>query len=459
MSSLLDRRQVLTGAGGALIGLVIGNDGTRAAAPIRIQIPDLAFARALENLLTVWTSTNSTAQLTLALVPPEPASASLLNDARMQLNQFAGALVPVWTIPDLVRDDFIVPVSPPPIALPRSVAHLRSFGGEWVTSDFDHSCDLLYWRTDLLARSGFAPAESWDALVEQAVFLMKDIGGGIALPQTHAQQVVDHFVSMAASFVVPDVGEEPFWFDPETMTPAIVSERHQQALEQWRALARTTPTELRAGSTGDLWEAFLAGRTGYLIASTDFLSYAIERGVDTTMIGIGELPGVIGNDSTIRRVGNTTGAAWGGVIMRAAGDVANQAVRAFFEWLAAPETQAALWSDPSTGITPASGDQTNLDRLREADWAARTAADWLAAIDNTVSNAVQLPPLRIAETRRYLQALENHIVPFLVSSGDDPATEALTEAANDWDAIDIAIGIATQQELYARSLMPVPDSN
>jgi hypothetical protein len=48
-------------------------------------------------------------------------------------------------------------------------------------------------------------------------------------------------------------------------------------------------------------------------------------------------------------------------------------------------------------------------------------------------------------------------VPFLVD-GEGTAEEALGTTIEDWTQINEAIGVETQRDLYARSLMPAPVS-
>lgn len=457
-SVLFDRRQFLTGAGLASIGSAFTTT-THAEAPspplpVRIQTPDLAFAEPLRQLLGQW-SRDHESNLKLSIVPAEPASDSLLNDARTGQARFSGAIVPGWLLSDLVRDGFIVPATPPPTPLPSAIAQLRSFGGAWVATDFDHDCDLLYYRPDLLAEQGLSPAQTWDELLNQSIELFDRIGGGTALPQTHAQQVVDHFASMAAVFVMSDSTQDRFWFDPETMQPAIDSDSHIQALDRWRALARTTPLPLRSGSTGELWQSLLDGTTAYLLAPASFFPYAVDRGAVGETIGVSELPGLRANDGTIARVGNATGPNWGGVVLSRAGEKSRTEIRSFLLEISKPASQTALWSDPSTGMAPAVSGSAELVFREEAGWPEHTTSSWLDAIRRTLNNPTQLPPLRIAETRRYLQALEDRIVPFLASENSS-AADTLSEAAKSWDEIDRAIGIEIQQRLFEQSLIPAP---
>lgn len=461
MSPALHRRHFLARAGAAGVGLAFAGATGRGAAqpspsPIRIQTPDLAFADPLRQILASWATVSDTSSLVLSIVPAEPATDSLLRDARSASAQFAAAFVPVWSISDLVRDGFIAPVSPPPQPVWPALAQLRSFGGEWVASDLDHDCDLLYYRVDLLERYGLPVAQTWEELQEQATLLSELMTGGIALPRSHAQQVVDHFTSMSAAFVIPGSDPGHFWFDPDTMQPSIASTPHVHALDVWRDLARTTPDTLRTGSTAALWEAFIGGSVAYLIASADFLPYAIERRVESDAIGVAQLPGNRSAGDTVQHVGNTTGASWGGVLMRAAGEQALSEVQAFFDHLALPNTQATLTADRSSGITAPPADSSQLDRFSATGWPAQSTSAWIDAINHTLTNPMQLPPLRVAETRRYLQALEAHIVPFLQSDHGD-AAETLAAAANDWQQINAAIGVDTQRSLYEQSLMPPPE--
>lgn len=422
-------------------------------APTRIQTPDLAFAEALQRALAAWSSENDAGGLILSIVPAEPASDSLLDDARSGARRFSGSFVPSWLIPDLVRDDFILPAPAPSQPLPASIAQLRSFGGEWYATDLDHDCDLLFYRRDVLERHDLDPADTWETLLDQVTEL------GIGLPITQSQQVVDHFASMAASFVLIPDPAAPFWFDSLEMTPAISSDSHRQALELWHALGRSMPGTLRSGSTGALWQALIDGSLTYLIASADFLPFALERGVDPSVLGVSPLPGVARANGSVQRAGNVTGASWGGVTMSSAGDRAKANVSGFLASLASNDTQQSFWTDQTTGIVPAPTSDADVTKmtaaLTSAGWPDRLSSAWLGALHQTFTNPVQLPALRIAETRRYLRALEARIVPFLTTD-DTTAAEALAAAASDWTAINEAIGVDTQRDLFQRSLEPPP---
>ncbi|MEZ4530168.1 MAG: ABC transporter substrate-binding protein [Thermomicrobiales bacterium] len=459
----IDRRRLLTGAVASVAGLARLDHAAKGAPsppiPVRIQTPDLAFVSRLQELRDQWAMGNQGSDLLLSVVPAEPAAASLLEDARSGSDRFAGAIVPNWLIPDLVRDSFIRPAMPPPTPIPAPIAQLRSFGGEWIATDLDHDCDLLFFRRDLLDAHGFEPAQTWDALIEQGEALTKMGLGGVGTPTSHAQQVVDHLASFSAAFVLAEEQPDEFWFDPETMTPAIGSAAHQRALEQYRRLSQTMPPELRSGSTGDLWNAFLAGDLTYVIGSADLLPYAIDRAANVDVLGVAMLPGVASSDGTIARAGNVTGASWGGVTMTGADASDAEEVTDFLRTLAQHEAQFELVSDSSSGVTPAPASADDVDALAAAlgdrGWPTRITTEWLQAIHDTYASPVQLPALRIAETRRYLQALDDRTTPYL--GGDDSTSrDVLSAAADDWDAINEAIGIDTQRDLYTRSLMPPP---
>ena len=126
------------------------------------------------------------------------------------------------------------------------------------------------------------------------------------------------------------------------------------------------------------------------------------------------------------------------------------------EYLAEPAAQRSLVTDPTTGATlAAAGSVTTQEALEVSGWPESLTRLWLQAIDATFSNPVQLQPLRIAETRRYLLALEQRIVAYLdgeVSS----AADVLEAAAEDWRAINDAIGVETQRDLFHRSRMAPP---
>jgi hypothetical protein len=443
----LDRRRFLTGAVASASALAPFASHAQDAAPtpvtIRIQTPDLAFVDALQRQLTHYQSTNDADALLFSIVPAEPAADSLLNDLRLNGRRFAGAFVPYWLIPDLVRDGFIEPATPPPVPLPPAIAALRSFGGEWFATDCDHDCDLLYTRIDLLEQTGAAQPETWDQLRE----VLESTGLRIALPRTHSARVVDHFAAMAASYA----GEDPFWFDPETMEPAIASLAHQTALEAWNDLQTFA---VDATSTGDLWQSFVNGDAAFLIASADAYSYFQLANLDSGVMAINRLPGYRLEDGDTRYAGNVVGTNWGGVTLT--GRDGAGAAAGFFDDLALPDVQTSLWTDLQTGINPAIVDpEEALESALTAGWPEKPTDQWVEAISETMNDALQLVPLRIAETQRYLQALEARLIAFLTGSIPTSA-EALELAAEDWRAINQAIDVDIQRELFARSLMPTP---
>jgi ABC-type glycerol-3-phosphate transport system substrate-binding protein len=460
----LDRRRFLAGAGAAAL---FGPGSVRAQpaapsptpTPIRIQTPDLAFADALNQARASWSVANDAADLILSIVPAEPASDSLLNDARSGARRFSGSFVPGWLISGLVRDEYIVPAAAPPKTLPASVAQLRCFGGEWYATDLDHDCDLLFFRRDVLDQYGLDPADTWETLLDQGTELTERGIGGIGLPATHAQQVVDHFASMAASYVLAPDPAASFWFDPTEMTPSIASIDHQRSLELWRRLGGTMPENLRSGSNGDLWRALADGSVVYLVASAGFLPFALDQDMDLTRLGVSPLPGVIGTDGSVQRVGNATGAGWGGVTMSSTGDRARTEVSGFLASLANSDAQEHFWKDRATGVVPAPASASEVTSmtaaLAGAGWPEQLSSIWLGALHQTFTNPLQLPALRIAETRRYLQALEDRIVSFLASD-ETSAADTLIAAASDWAGINEAIGIDTQRDLLTRSMMPPP---
>ena len=466
-TSVVERRRFITGAVGiataGMLGVRSGEAQTVAPTaipiPTRIQTPDLAFADPLLQLRNAWAEAKGADDVILSIVPAEPASDQLLTDARSGTQRFSGAIVPNWLIPDLVRDAFITPLTAPPEPLPASITQLRSFGGQWVAADLDHDCDLLFYRQDLLDHANLTPAETWDDLLQQCTTRSTERIGSIALPVTHAQQVVDHYVSMAAPYVLAGTAPAKFWFDEESMEPVIDSGAHRQALETWLALSQTTPEILRGGSTGDLWQALLDGSVAYLVASADFLPFALDQGIDPGVLGIARLPGVRTDDGTVARAGNVTGASWGGVVMSSASEQASGESADLLRTFAQTGSQQALWTNQASGIIPAPVTTTDIEsfsaQLASAGWDAAISTRWLQALQATFGDPVQLAPLRIAETRRYLDALERRIVALLSGVGSS-AAEALDLAAQDWRAINNEIDIEVQRALFAQSLMPPP---
>ena len=101
-----------------------------------------------------------------------------------------------------------------------------------------------------------------------------------------------------------------------------------------------------------------------------------------------------------------TGTSWDGVTMSAASTPVGSEVTEFLSSLAYTQVQNARWTDRLTGIAPALSPDSEIDSaysaLSKAGWPEQPAADGLEARDVTLSSPIQLPALRIAETRRCL---------------------------------------------------------
>jgi hypothetical protein len=252
---------------------------------------------------------------------------------------------------------------------------------------------------------------------------------------------------MAAAYV----GHGSFWFHPESMQPALTSAAHQAALNDWKALAGFA---VDSSSTGDLWQSFVEGRAAFLVGSADALPFLLSASLESEVIGVSRLPGARSDHGQVRHAGNTTGANWGGVSI--AGLPGADSSADFLDRLATPDVQTTLWTDLESGVNPTVVDAGfSLEIAESSGWPSDPTAAWLTAIQETQNNPLQLMPLRIAETARYLLALERRIVGFL-DGGLATSTEALQLAASDWDAINQAIDLEIQRELFARSLMPPP---
>lgn len=451
-----NRRQWLTGAGSLLATatLASGRSPERSVAvePIRLRIPEVAFVDHLDMRIRDWNSDPTHHPIQPVVVDAEPAVDWLLDDLRAGRNQAAGAIVPYWSVPDLVRDAFIGPVAAPSSSLPLSIRRLLSFGGSWVSTAFDHDCTLIYVDSGVISSTG-RTIETWDDLLVVAQ------GRTVALPRTAAQQVSAHVVALAAAAGVDPAAPERFWFDPETMEPQLDRTSFGVALSFWKQLGSQAWEDADWSTTGDLWRAFVAGEADILIASADFLPFALEAGVDSDRIEILALPAAEGPDGVVRRVGSVTGPNWSGVVIRDAPNATE--LEEFLRLLSTPDTLDPFALDPASGIVPAPDvngyDLDQVDAFVAGGWPEKATAQWLAAVGRTLSNAIQLPPLRIAETPRYTRALDRHVTAFF-DGAPDSADEATNAATREWTEITQAIGIETQRSLLQRSLELPPST-
>jgi multiple sugar transport system substrate-binding protein len=415
------------------------------------------------------------AELEIVEIAPDELFPRLVEDVATGLGRYDAAIVGAWALGELVESDYLLPLDDvrgdarlpqwdrdDVLPVPRT---LLTYSDTLYMTPYDHDAQLLYYRRDLLndpqwqqqfqSEYGYAlpvPPTTYQELRDVARFFHNKPfapagarGSGIAL-HLGAGQAVWTYAAFAAASVTPAL---PFWFDPDDLTPSIQSPQHTQALERLVELAGYgTRGEAQASfpANGAVWDTFLQGRAALAISWGDLGALAQQEGsLVKGQVGVAPLPAF---DAAGPLVGNLAGNAWGGVVSKYAD--APEAAYYLLALLATRDKGLVYAARGWDGLDP--GRVSQLDPngagYTQAGWDAADARDYTAAISATLSQAAQLPYLRLPGSYEYLAALDAELIQAALEAR--PPTQALANAAQAWEQLTERLGRSRQQQAYQR---------
>jgi len=460
---------------------------------VRIQVPDIALKKTVRSIRDQFLDETGVSA-SIRLTPAESGLFAIREDIRTGSNAIDGAIVPMWHIGDLLADDQIAPLGQiyestesqfPAVTLNDefpAVRHLRRFGDDLVAIPFDCDCLMLYYRSDLIndavnqqAFEQFAGRplgipSTWEELILIGEYFRTEGMDTLPLHLTAGGQGMFLYLAVAGSHVIGDQNPDAFWFDQVTFDPLVASEGHSRALRLFKRLFELGPTDQLSWTLPDAWQHFLEGHAVFAIASADLLTMAIDLASQMRdRIGVAPLPGSTGYDNPIttgrhatdtpNMVGNVLGPSWGGVVRTSSHQPA--AAYHFLALLADELRQQAFGWGVHDGVDPGRLSQmppevdpegsTPLQGYLDAGFSELQAIEFTSAIQQTMSNSLQLPYLRIPGAFDYLAALDLRLSEFLAGSSSS-ADAALQLVSDDFRAISQTLGVQRQLELYLRSM-------
>ncbi|MEQ8968599.1 MAG: extracellular solute-binding protein [Azospirillaceae bacterium] len=357
----------------------------------------------------------------------------------------------------------------------------------------DADGQVLYYRKDMLTdpehqaafeeEYGYAmpePPETWQQVLDMANYFNgknwddndAEPDSGIALHLKVGEQGHYHFQSLSAPFVLNPGDsvtqyDNVYWFDPTDMTPLIDSPGHVAALEFLQELYTTGPDAAIGWSLGEAWDYFLRGKAVFAFSWGDLGSLAQdpERSNVQGQIGASLLPSTdqywdFEAEAWVdapedRRVGNTTGGSWHGVI--SAFSPHPEATYSFLSLMAMKPV--SLWNAQHgwTGVDPGydyqflepEGEAT-VEEYVGAGWNENDVTEYLGAYQETFNAPTMLPYLRIPGTFEYWDTLDKNLSAAM--AGDMTAQEALETTAEAWQATTDRLGRDEQLQLYREAI-------
>jgi len=378
-------------------------------------------------------------------------------------------------------------------SMPPALKTLHVWGDDVLGTLNDADGQVLYYRRDILtnpdwnkqfkAEYGYdipVPPKTWQQVLDVSNFFNgknwddgdADPDSGMVLHLKVGEQGHYHFQSLSASFVINPGDmvtktENVYWFDPDDMTPLINSPGHVAALEFLQELHKTGPEAQVGWSLGEAWDYFLRGKAIFVFSWGDVGSLVQDetRSKVKGKVGSSILPSSdkywnFKDNAWIdvkegRKVGNTTGGSWHGVI-----SAYSENPEATYSLLALMAIKpASIWSANNgwTGVDPgysyqflAPQGEAKIDDYVAAGWNKDDVNDYLTAYYENFYAPTMLTYLRIPGTFEYWDILDKNLSAAM--SGQMSAKEALDATAESWDPITHRLGRDAQLKLYQAAI-------
>jgi multiple sugar transport system substrate-binding protein len=378
-------------------------------------------------------------------------------------------------------------------SMPPSLRLLHTWGDDVLGTLNDADGQVLYYRKDILTNPEWAaqfkaeygydlpvPPTRWQQVLDISNFFNgknwddndPDPDSGTVLHLKVGEQGHYHFQSLSASFVI-NPGDEVtqydnvYWFDPTDMTPLINSPGHVKALEFLQELHKTGPAAQVGWSLGEAWDYFLRGKAVFVFSWGDVGSLVqdtsrskIKGKLGATLIPLAdqywdfEAQAWVDNPDD-RKVGNTTGGSWHGVISSFSDNP--EAVYSLLALMAIKPVSIWNGNNGWTGVDPGYIYQF-LEPVGEAKLEDYVAAGWDAGDVTEYTNAYHenfyapsiLTYLRIPGTFEYWDILDKNLSATM--AGQFTAQEALDATAEAWEAVTDRLGRDEQLRLYQEAI-------
>jgi multiple sugar transport system substrate-binding protein len=359
--------------------------------------------------------------------------------------------------------------------------YIATYNDNIYVIPLDGDFHMIYYRTDVFEAAGIEPPKTWeDYLAAAAQFNGQDLNDdgeadyGSCIPKMRQGQSFWWIIDFASARLQSQGTGQGLFFDLDTFDPLFgPNPAFLKALELFNETTQYGPADeltIDLNSTRDL---FLTGRCALTMDWGDIGSLSIdpERSTMQDKVGTVVVPGstevldratgeMVPCDATtcphaIDGVNYAPFAAfggWGGGVSAAADPAVQEAAYAFFSYLNQPAQSNVDVTIGASGYNPYRLSQfESLDHWVAAGFSEAAAANYLGAIQGSLSSENMVLDLSIPSTNRYLQVvLDTTVSQYL--AGELSAEEAAQQIYDGWNEISDEIGRDAQHAAYLGSL-------
>lgn len=351
------------------------------------------------------------------------------------------------------------------------------YQGKVYAIPLDGDLHLLYYRADLVEKDGMKPPETWDEYLAMAKkYNGQDLNGdgtadyGSCLFKKSGAQSFRVFTDIAASLVQAQGTRQGTFFNPENMQPLVNNDAFKRALEIYKATGESAPPDELSLDVGNTRALFVSGRCALTVDWGDVGSLALNPAISTVQdkVGAAILPGskevldrttgkLVACDTktcpyALNGVNHAPYAAIGGW---SGGVNTNSKVKdaayAFLAYLSAPAQSNVDVTNGKTGFNPYRISQfLNRSEWVNAGMSPKAAANFLGAIETSLTNPNVALDLRIPQNQYYQLVLDHAIAQYFTN--EITLDQAVKQIEDAWNIKTDELGRQKQLAAYKASL-------
>ena len=357
-----------------------------------------------------------------------------------------------------------------------------TYQGKVYSIPLDGDFQMVYYRSDILAKDGVKPPETWDDYIAIAQrYQGKDLNGdgkadyGSCLAMKRSAQSYWMFISVAGAYLQSKGTAQGAFFDVDNNLQPLFgpNEGTAAALDVYKTISKLGPPDQLNLDVGDTRGLFTSGRCALSIDWGDIGTLAIDPATSKVQDKVGSviLPGskrvldrktgkLVACDATIcphatNGVNHAPFAAfggWSGAVNKAKPDNVKTAAYAFLSYMSQPAQSSVDVTLGKTGFNPyRTSHFSNLDIWVKAGMSQAAAKDYLGAIQASLQSPNMVLDIRIPQNAFYEgTALDTALAQFL--AGEVGRDAAAKQIADQWNKKTDELGRDKQLAAYKATL-------
>jgi len=356
----------------------------------------------------------------------------------------------------------------------------QKYNGKTYLIALDGDFQMVYYRTDVLAKLGKQPPKTWDDYLEIAKAAQgQDLNGdgkpdyGSCISKKRNAQAYWAILSIAGGYIQSQGTKQGIFFDTKDMQPLANNEAFAEALRIYQESTKYAPPDEINLDVGDTRKLFTSGQCALTLDWGDIGPLAVDPSQSTVQDKVGAviMPGskrvldwasgkLVDCDKdkcpyAIDGVNHAPFAAfggWSGGINAKADDKVKAAAYAFLSYMSQPAQSNVDVTIGKTGFNPYRASQFNsLDLWIKSGMSETAAKNYLGAIQDSLNSPNMVLDLRVPQNQRYEQVvLDTSVARMLAGELDIPGTmKAITDG---WNGITDELGRDKQLAAYKSTL-------